>query len=268
MTILDRIVADTRRLVDERKRQVSVRDLEARPFFAAPARPFAEVLRQPDEISVIAEIKRASPSAGVIREPFDVPAIARAYEAGGAAAISVLTEPLHFQGALENLTLARPHTKRPLMRKDFIVDPYQLIEAKAYGADAVLLIAAVLDRHKLHDLHQAADDLGLGCLVELYDAGELSRVDLDQVRVLGVNNRDLRTFEVDIEHSLRVFAELPAGVVRVSESGLKTAAHLAHLRRHGTDAVLIGESLMRAPDPGDALRRLRTDTLEALRESV
>ena len=263
MTILDRIVQDTRALVDQQKRRVTLADLEARPYFAGPTLPLDRALRRPD-LAVIAEIKRASPSKGLIRPGLDVADVARQYKHGGAAVVSVLTEPLHFKGSLENLALARRTVDLPLLRKDFIVDPYQLVEARAYGADAVLLIAAILDRHALYDLHQAADDLGLSCLVEVYDPAELGKLDLDQVRVLGVNNRDLRTFEVDIDHSVRVLADVPAHIVRVSESGLRTPDDLAHLRRHGIDAVLIGETFMRAERPGRALRQLRHETAEAL----
>jgi indole-3-glycerol phosphate synthase len=189
-----------------------------------------------------------------------VPDLARQYKHGGADAISVLTEPLHFQGSLEYLAAVRHAVDLPLLRKDFIIDPYQLIEARAYGADAVLLIATALERHQLYDLHQAAADLGLECLVEVYDPRELDKLDFTQVKILGVNNRDLRTFEVDIEHSLRTFAQAPDTVVRVSESGLGDAKDLAHLRRNGVHAVLIGETFMRAPHPGEAVRALKDDT--------
>lgn len=263
MTILDQIVRDTRALVAARRRSVSVARLEDRPAFAEPARPFAEALRG-DELAVIAEVKRASPSQGVIRADFDPPGHASAYAAAGAAAISVLTEPTHFQGALDHLDAVRDAVDLPLLRKDFIIDPYQLVEAKAYGADAVLLIAAVLDRGHLRDLLDAAADLGLEALVEVYALRELDRIDFDDVRVLGVNNRDLHTFEVDLNHSLRVFAHAPEGVVRVSESGLRTADDLAHLRRHGVDAVLIGETFMRADDPGGALAELRAALADQL----
>lgn len=261
-SILDRIVADTRDLVAQRKARTSVRELEAQPLFEAARRDFVEALRT-DDLAIIAEIKKASPSKGVIREDFDVADLAAQYDRAGAAAISVLTEPLHFQGALENLSLARERAGRPLLRKDFIIDPYQLVEARAYGADAVLLIAAVLDRTRLYDLHQAASELGLACLVEVYDIGELGRIDFDQVNILGVNNRDLRTFEVDLNHSLRVFAEAPERVIRVSESGLRTASDLAHLRDHGVDAVLIGETFMRAAQPGATLKALKDDVAKA-----
>ena len=263
MTILDRIVDDTRALVAQRKQAVPARVLEARIKAAGATRSLEVALRQ-DHLAVLAEIKKASPSKGVIRENFDVPDLACQYEASGAAAVSVLTEPLHFQGALDNLALARQAIDLPLLRKDFIVDPYQLLEARAYGADAVLLIAAVLGRDELYDLHQAANALGLDCLVEVYARDELDRLDFDQVTILGVNNRDLRTFEVDINHSLRVFEEAPDAVVRVSESGLRTADDLAHLRRHGVDAVLIGETFMRAPHPGQALRALQNEAASLL----
>ncbi len=265
MTILDTIVEDTRALVARRKRAVPVGRLRDRPAFDRPTLSLERALRRPD-LAVLAEIKRASPSQGVIRQAFDVADLARQYEAHGAAAVSVLTEPTHFQGALDHLALARQAIGLPLMRKDFIVDPYQLVEARAFGADAVLLIAAVLDRAQLADLHAAADALGLGCLVEVYEQKELEKIDFGQVKILGVNNRDLRTFAVDDDHSLRVFAAAPEGVVRVSESGLRTAADLAHLRRHGVDAVLIGETFMRAEKPGEALARLRAEVQAMLED--
>ena len=180
----------------------------------------------------------------------------------------MLTEPSYFQGSLDDLAAVRAQVALPLLRKDFVVDPYQLVEARAYGADAVLLIAAVLDAARLRDLHQTADALGLSCLVELYDVRELDRIDFDLVRILGVNNRDLRTFEVDVDHSLRVFAHVPQGVVRVSESGLRSARELAHLRRHGVDAVLMGETFMRADDPGALLGTLREELRTLLRDEA
>lgn len=267
MSILDRIINDTRTLVARRKQTVPARVLDERIALAAPTRSLDVALRQ-DDMAILAEIKKASPSQGVIRENFDVADLARQYEAHGAAAVSVLTEPLHFQGTLDNLELARQTIDLPLLRKDFIIDPYQLLEARAYGADAVLLIAAVLDQQQLHDLHQAAHDLGLDCLVEVYEMQELDRIDFDHVRILGVNNRDLRTFEVDINHSLRVFEQVPGDVVRVSESGLKTAADLAHLRRHGVDAVLIGETFMRAEQPGQCLADLQAEVARLIDAST
>ncbi len=266
MTLLDRIVEDTRALVERRKQAVPVRGLETRAAAVGATRSFEKALRQ-DELAILAELKKASPSKGVIRDDFDVPELARQYADHGANAVSVLTEPTHFLGSLDNLALARQTIDLPLLRKDFIIDPYQLVEARAYGADAVLLIAAVLDRHALYDLHQAAGELGLGCLVEIYQHHELDRIDFDQVKILGVNNRDLRTFEVDINHSLRVFEDAPQDLVRVSESGLRTADDLAHLRRHGVDAVLIGETFMRAAEPGKMLAQLRHDVETLLRKT-
>ncbi len=260
MSILDDIVADTRELVKERRQAVTQRELEQRPLFEREPLSLHDALCE-DELSVIAEVKRASPSAGTIRANFNPAQIAQAYARNGAAAISVLTEPIHFEGALEHLVWIRAHLPdRPLLRKDFIVDPYQLVEARAHGADAVLLIAAVLDAEQLYDLHQAADELGLACLVEVYALDELDRIDFDQVQILGVNNRDLHTFEIDLNQSIRVFRRTPEHVVRVSESGLKTADELATMRRYGVDAVLIGTTLMQADDPGKKLRALREDT--------
>ncbi len=273
MTILDRILDDTRTLVARRKAEVSVADLETRPAFSTPTRPFAEAVCREDPstgsgqaLAVITEIKKASPSQGVIRSDFNPVEIAGQYERGGAAALSVLTEPLHFQGSLDILAAVRTATDLPILRKDFIVDEYQLVEARAYGADAVLLIAAALEPSELHDLHDAATDLGLACLVELHDEAELETIDLDRVQVLGVNNRDLRTFEVNVERAPRVLADVPKHIVRVAESGLKTAPDLALLRRRGIDAVLIGETFMRAPDPGAALATLRHHTARLLED--
>lgn len=258
MTILDQIIADTRDVVARRKRERSMGALEDTPLFDRTIRPFEERLRGP-ELAFIAEAKKASPSKGVIREDYDPADIGRQYEEAGASAMSVLTEPLYFQGSLDHLAAVREAVDLPLLRKDFVIDPYQIFEARAYGADAVLLIAAVLDRGHLSELHSAADELGLACLVEVYEAKELDKLDFDQVRILGVNNRDLRTFEVDIDHSLRVFAEAPEGLVCVSESGVRTAQDLAHLHAHGIDAVLIGETFMREKRPGDMLMRLREE---------
>lgn len=260
MSVLDRIVHDTRELVARRKAEVPVRVLESRPAFHAPTLSLVKALRRDTpEPAVIAEIKKASPSAGVIRPDFNPVEIAREYKRAGAAALSVLTEPLHFRGSLADLAAVRLATDLPVLRKDFIVDEYQLIEARAYGADAVLLIATVLDKTELRDLHDAALALGLTPLVELYDPAELEKVDLDKVQVLGVNNRDLATFEVDPLRAARVLQAVPAQIVRVAESGLRTAEDLANVRRRGLDAALIGEAFMRAPSPGLALRRLRDE---------
>ena len=252
-TILDELVAGARAEAARRRKDVPFSRLEER--FPSTHLSLSQALLQPG-LGVIAEAKKASPSQGVIREVFDPGAIVEAYEEAGAAAVSVLTENLQFQGSLDHLETARRRCTLPLLRKDFIVEEYQLFEAKAYGADAVLLIATVLDRSQLNDLLQATHELGLECLVELYEARELDRIDFDLVRILGVNNRDLRTFEVDTSHAPRVLAHAPAGVARVAESGLRSARDLAQVQASGIDAVLIGEAFMRADEPGRALSLL------------
>lgn len=256
MSILDRIVADTRQLIANRKAEISIGTLESMPLYNAPRKDF-ELALGGDALAIISEIKKASPSKGIIREDFDPTRIAAQYTAFGAQAISVLTEPLHFQGQLKFLADVRETTTLPLLRKDFILDPYQLFEARAHGADAVLLIATILDKKQLYDLHQAANALNLDCLVEVYAAEEIDRLDFDQVRILGVNNRDLRTFTVDLNHSINVFNAAPADVIKVSESGIETGRDLQYLQAHGSDAVLIGETFMRAPNPGEKLAALR-----------
>lgn len=258
MSILHRIVDDTRDIVEISRRKCSLEELRNGPFFNSPTLSLARALKR-DDLSFIAEIKKASPSKGIIRYNFDVRSIAISYKHGGASAISVLTEPMYFHGSLQNLALARQAVDLPIMRKDFIVDPYQLYEARAFGADAVLLIAAVLERSELSDLHAQATELGLSCLVEVYHPSELERIDFDQVSILGVNNRDLNTFDVNVNHSVDVFRQAPRDLVRVSESGLEDPADLVHLRESGIDAALIGETFMRAENPGRRLHGLRQE---------
>jgi indole-3-glycerol phosphate synthase len=251
-TILGQIVEDTEVLIAQRKRQHSVSSLENEPGFGRTTRSLFDSLRQ-DGLSIIAEIKKASPSKGVIREDFDPPALARSYREGGARALSVLTEPLHFQGSPAYLKQVREVVDIPLLRKDFILDPYQVFEARAWGADAILLIAACLDRNQLAELHAAATELGLDALVEVYDPRELDRIDLDTVRIVGVNSRDLRTFEVDLQSAINVLSSLPQSLARVAESGLKDIKNFEMVHRAGIDAALVGESFMRADDPGAAV---------------
>lgn len=260
MSILDDIIADTRDLVERRKEETPISELKQRPFYDdREPLSLAEALKERG-LSFIAEIKKASPSKGVIREDFDPASIAQQYAQHGAAAISVLTEPQHFQGSIEHLAWIRAHVPdTPLLRKDFIIDPYQLVEARAVGADAVLLIATALDPGQLSELHAAATELGLSCLVEVYTEDDLEKLDWDQVTVLGVNNRDLRTFEVDIENSLRIFEQTPKSVGRVAESGLSDPKTLVRLRKAGVNGVLIGEHFMRADHPGEALSQLRAE---------
>ena len=260
VSILDDIIDDTRELVERRKAETPIAELKQRPFYDEREPLSLEEALKERGMSFIAEIKKASPSKGQIRDNFDPAKIAQQYAAHGAAAISVLTEPQYFDGALEHMAWIRAHVpETPLLRKDFIIDPYQLVEARAVGADAVLLIATALDPGQLSELRHAATELGLSCLVEVYAEEDLDKIDWSQVNVLGVNNRDLHTFEVDIENSLRIFDQAPKSVGRVAESGLSDPETLVRLRKGGVNGVLIGEHLMRADHPGEALSQLRTE---------
>ena len=247
MSVLDRIVESTRQDVERRREATPLSaleaDLEARPA----SRPFMEALVRPG-ISVIAEHKRRSPSAGDIRVGATVTEIVQAYERGGAAALSVLTEGPNFGGSLDDLREARGATSLAVLRKDFVIDPYQLYESAAAGADAVLLIVAALPAERLSALHDEARALDLDVLVEVHDESELEtalEVDAD---VIGINNRDLGDFSVDVERTFSLLSDVPAGKTVVSESGFRTREELEALEQVGVDAVLVGESLMRAPD--------------------
>ena len=259
-TILDQILDDTRALVAERKAVTPAAALMRRPAFHAPTLSLARALRRPDGPAVIAECKRASPSEGTIRQEYRPAEIARSYKQAAAAAISILTEPTHFGGSLDHLAEVRHAVDIPVLRKDFVVDEYQLVEARAYGADAVLLIVAALDRVQLADLLSAAHDLGLGTLVEVHGDHEMKGLDLSRIDVLGVNSRDLKTFDVDLGRAERIFTDLPPRIVRVAESGIRTAQDAARLRRAGADAFLVGTHFMHQPDPGRALAALRRET--------
>jgi indole-3-glycerol phosphate synthase len=257
LSVLDRIVDDTRDEVKRRRRSVPLADLEAQLQHrnVDTSRPFSEALARPG-ISLIAEHKRRSPSAGPIREGSSVVEVVQAYERGGAAALSVLTEPFHFDGSLDDLRDARAATTLPVLRKDFIVDPYQLYEAAAAGADAILLIVAALEPTELAELLQEAGALDLDALVEVHDERELEVALEFEADVLGINNRDLEDFSVDIERTYELLADVPAGKTVVSESGFTHREQLEELERVGIDAVLIGETLMRAPDIEAVCREL------------
>lgn len=207
--------------------------------------------------AIIAEMKKASPSRGLIRQQFDPISIAQQYQKAGASAVSVLTDGSFFSGSLEHLKMARPFLSVPILRKDFVLDPLQLHESKAYGADAVLLIAAALDAKLLRDLQQEAEAIGLECLVEVHTEEELSQLDWHHTRILGINNRDLLTFQVDTRRTEQLLPHVPDGILVVSESGFSGPEEILRLHRSGVDAFLIGETFMRAPDPGVALQTLR-----------
>jgi indole-3-glycerol phosphate synthase len=255
--LLATIVAATRRVVEVREAREPAAAL-ARRAAASTARPgrFRAALERPDRVNVIAECKRRSPSRGVLRIDYHAPEIARAYEEAGAAAVSVLTEPTFFDGSLADLAAVRRSVDAPLLRKDFIVTEYQLLEAKAAGADAVLLIVAALTPGALATLAREAAALGLDVLVEVHDARELdTAIDAGAV-IIGVNNRNLRTLAVDVHASEDLIARMPRDVVAVSESGLRSAGDLVRLGGLGYRAFLIGERFMTEPDPGAALRQL------------
>ncbi|HEX7730869.1 MAG TPA: indole-3-glycerol phosphate synthase TrpC [Terracidiphilus sp.] len=267
-THLDTILESTRATVAAAKARVSRAELEQLAGDHTP-RGWASALRErsAETPAVIAEIKKASPSKGLIRAEFDVPWIARRYEAGGAAALSVLTDEPYFQGSLRNLELASEAAALPCLRKDFMVDEYQIAEARAHGADAILLIAAGLTNAEMKRFAAAAHGLALDVLVEVHTQDELHRVlealGDDGADAIGVNNRDLKTLEVRLETSLELAAMMPKGPMRVAESGIHTAAEMKQLLSAGFNAFLIGESLMRQADPGKALADLLAGVVTA-----
>jgi len=254
---LDQIVASTRQKAGAAKLRADWRELERRAEEHVP-RGFRRALEEKSRsgVAVIAELKKTSPSKGLIRAEFFAAELARDLEAAGAAALSVLTDEEFFQGSLENLRVASAAVKVPCLRKDFIVDEFQLLEARAYSADAVLLIVAALTNAELNRLALGAGLHGLDVLCEVHDEEELQRVLDAGCDLIGVNTRDLRTFKVDEESALRLAERLPKNVVRVAESGIKSGEDIARLRAAGYQAFLIGESLMRADVPGEALRGL------------
>ncbi|MDX1965116.1 MAG: indole-3-glycerol phosphate synthase TrpC [Pirellulales bacterium] len=256
MDILAEIVAHKRAEVAAARAQTPLVQIQAGLADAPPVRNFFQPLAQPGGIKLIAEVKRASPSAGLIRPDLDPVAIARVYESAGASCLSVLTDARYFQGSLEDLTAVKRGVALPVLRKDFIIDPYQVYEARAAGADAVLLIAECLDDCDLRSLHNLIVDLGMTPLVEIYDAENLQRVFDAGATLIGVNNRNLRTMVTDLGHALRLRPRVPDQCVFVAESGIKTRADVEQLIAARVDAMLVGESLLRQPDLAAAVRGL------------
>ncbi len=258
--ILDEIMANKAVELKETRERLSLAEVKLMAGQQRKAKDFASALKR-GRMSLIAEVKRASPSKGVISKDFDPIEVARTYAQNGAAAISVLTESKYFQGSLailDGIAAALGETRPPLLRKDFIFDPYQVYEARAHGADALLLIVAALVPSKLKELASLTNSLGMGCLVEVHSEAEIDAALSCAARVIGINNRDLKTFNVDISTTERLRPKIPRDRTVVSESGIKTAADVSRLRDAGVDALLVGEALMSAPDIPAKIRELLT----------
>ena len=257
--ILNRILARKQQEIDERKTRRSLQQLQLDADQADIPRGFVASMKQRIEAgqsAVIAEVKKASPSKGVIREDFDPVEIAKSYQLGGASCLSVLTDQDFFQGHDDYLIAARAACELPVLRKDFIIDRYQVVESRALGADCILLIVAALDDARLAQLHQQAKHLGMDVLVEVHDHDELKRAMQLDLELIGINNRDLRTFDTRLDTTIEMLGEIPSDCMVVTESGIHTADDVALMRRHDVHAFLVGEAFMRVPDPGAGLREL------------
>ena len=258
-TVLDKILARKQQEVAERQQATALADIKAQAAAQDPVRGFIrslEVRHLSREPAVIAEVKKASPSKGVIREDFDPAAIAQSYEAGGAACLSVLTDQDFFQGHEDYLQAARHACTLPVLRKDFTIDPYQVWEARAIGADAILLIVAALEDGLMAELYGQATEAGLDTLVEVHTEEELQRALKLDARLIGINNRDLHTFDTSLDTTVRLQAQIPADRIVVTESGIHEPRDVSLMRQHGVSTFLVGEAFMRAEDPGAELRRL------------
>ncbi len=254
--ILAEICETTRRDLVLRRERVSIDELKSRAADASPPRDFLAALQQAPDIGLIAEVKKASPSAGLIRPNFDPVAIAKTYEANGAACISCLTDEPYFQGRLEYLEAIRREVGLPVMRKDFILDPHQVYEARAAGADCVLLIAECLNDCEMRELYFLASELGMECLVELYEPENLDRVLKLEAPLVGINNRNLKTMVTDLSHSIELSRQVPESTFLVSESGIRSRADVERLMGEGIRGILVGESLMRQDDIAAGVREL------------
>ena len=252
--ILDDIIAHKRRELDEAKRKLPLGELASAAADRSPAIDFAALHSKTLGVKIISEIKRASPSRGVIRDDFDHFSIAREYEDSGAFALSVLTDRRFFGGDISYLSDIRTHSALPILRKDFTIDPYQVYEARCHGADLVLLIVAVLDRERIEEYLSLARSLGMNCIVEVHGEEELETALLAGSEIIGINNRDLRTFDVSLDVSRRLSGMVPEGKIIISESGISSAEDMAGLMACGIDTFLIGETFMKAESPGEALR--------------
>lgn len=254
--ILHQIAEKTREDLVKRKREISLRELDSFQMYEKSRLDFLTAISRADTVNVIAEIKKASPSKGIIRNDFDPADIAEQYIENGAAAISILTDKPFFKGSLKYLETVAAFSPVPLLRKDFILEPYQIKEARAFGADAVLLIVTMYDGTQLDELLAATNEFGLVALVECYHESELQSLDWDKVQIVGVNNRNLSTFEVDLHRGIDLLCSAPEHVIKVSESGLHSSDDLKLLNRNGIHAALIGEHLMRQPNIGEGLKSI------------
>jgi indole-3-glycerol phosphate synthase len=256
MTILDEIIERNREALNKQRKVVPLEQQIAMAETASPALDFKAALARVETVNVIAELKKASPSKGIIRPEFEVIKLSRMLADNGAAALSVLTEQFYFKGSLEYLKQVKANVAIPVLRKDFIFDPYQVYEAKAVGADAILLIAAALDIELFNELHCLARQLGLHVLSEIHNQTELDMVMKCDVEIIGINCRDLKTFKTDLAVTRQLLAKIPSDKVKVAESGIKTSQDIQGLKGQGAQAFLIGETVMSADDPGLALREL------------
>tara|TARA_R110000868_G_scaffold396971_2_gene669436 strand:+ start:16472 stop:17287 length:816 start_codon:yes stop_codon:yes gene_type:complete len=265
--VLERIVEQTSLDLIKRKKKMSFNDLGSLEGFEKERINFKNALLS-DSVSIIAEVKKASPSKGIIRKDFSPVDIALRYQEGGASAISVLTDKPFFKGDLEYLSAISKKVQLPLLRKDFIIDPFQIKEARAYGADAVLIIVAITDGNQLHELIAASKEFGLSALVECYDQEDFDRVDFSELEILGVNNRDLKEFKVDVHRGISILKQAPEETVLVSESGISTGEDIALLKQENIHSALIGEHFMRQADPGKAVSELLEQGEEAFERSL
>lgn len=252
MNILEKIIAQKKKEVEERKKEVSVRSLEKERFFQRATYSLRQFISDPTRTGIIAEYKRRSPSKGVINERDSVELVTRMYSAFGASGISVLTDHEFFGGSLDDLAAARDN-ELPLLRKDFMIDEFQIVEAKAFGADVILLIAACLSPAEVRQLAIAAKKLGLEVLLELHDESELGHI-CKEVDLVGVNNRNLKNFQVDLEHSVRMAEKIGKDFIKIAESGINDVQNIRYLKEHGFKGFLIGEYFMKQEDPGKAFK--------------
>lgn len=259
--ILDTIIENKRQEVSKAKAAIPLESIKRRIGGVRPPRDFHKAIDHNGDVRIIAEIKKASPSKGVLRDDFDPVKIALSYREGGASALSVLTDEKFFRGSLSYLRDISIAVDIPLLRKDFIIDPYQVYEARLYGADALLLIVSALAQDELKDLLELTHSLGMSAVVEVHDEAELERALDAGSRIIGINNRDLRTFDVDLGVSARLSRKIPVGIIAIAESGIRSGADIKKLREQGLHVFLIGETFMKAPDPGIELKNLVSSAL-------